>query len=101
MNRKAYRKSQVESALVTLGITPSEHRQANDGTLADKILMSSFDAESSARYQAKQSLLASLRNEITSNLNASRILDAVGTENAKATRHELTQAPAAFVPRIQ
>jgi len=109
MNRKAYRKSQVESALSTIGTTTAEHRKANDGTLADRIAFRqteqeiesfSFDDDSSKAYAEKLALLASLRGEMISNLHATRILDTVGTENAKTVRHAITPAPATIVPTI-
>lgn len=109
MNRKTYRKSIVESALATLGTTPAEHRQADEGTLAERISFMetekeiesvSFSNESSNAYAKKQAFLTSLRGEIASNLYATRILDTVGTENAKSTRHAITPEPAAIVPTI-
>lgn len=104
MNRKAYRKSQVESALATIGTTPAEHKKAKEGTLAERILLLevesfAFDAESVARYQAKQEFMAELKGEpkLKDNLQVCRILDAVGTVNAKA----MAQASAAsYVPTI-
>ena len=109
MTRKTYRESQVKSALATIGATLAEHTKANDGTLAQRISFRqteqenesvSFDVESSKAYAEKLALLASLRGEMTSNLHATRILDSVGTENAKVTRHAITQEPAPIVPTI-
>jgi hypothetical protein len=109
MTRKAYRESQVKSALANIGATVAEHRKANDGTLAERIAFLqtekelesvSFDANSSNAYAEKQAFLASLKGELTSNLHATRILDTVGTENAKTVRHAITPAPATIVPTI-
>lgn len=109
MTRKTYRESQVKSALATIGTTTAEHRKANDGTLAQRIAFMetekeiesvSFNHESNSAYAEKQALLASLRGEMTSNLHATRILDTVGTDTAKVTRHGITPAPAAIVPTI-
>jgi len=103
MTRKTYRKSQVAIGFSTLGIPIG--KTTKEQTLSDLLIEKetaemTFDAESSARYQAKQNLLESLKGDIASNLNASRILDTVGTENAKVIRHAITPTIADFVPSI-
>jgi alpha-galactosidase len=102
MNRKTYRQQQVTSLLATVGITIAERRKNKGETLADLLFAqemdkTQFSEESSARYADKLALFATVREEIKSGLTVSRLLDAVGTVNAKACS---TLSAANYVPTI-